>query len=113
MFKVAVKGMLGRKLRAALTATAIVLGVAMASGTFILTDTINGAFNSIFSQSYKNADVIVTGKTAFENINGNGVQAPSPAANAAPEGAGSFRTCGPPPARSPTTRRSSSDGTAR
>ncbi len=77
MFKVAVKGMLGRKLRAALTATAIVLGVAMASGTFILTDTINGAFNSIFSQSYKNADVIVTGKTAFENINGNGVQAPT------------------------------------
>ncbi|HVR13154.1 MAG TPA: ABC transporter permease, partial [Gaiellaceae bacterium] len=77
MLKVALKGLLGRKLRAALTATAIVLGVAMASGTFVLTDTINGAFNSIFSQSYKNADVIVTGKTAFENLNGNGVQTPS------------------------------------
>jgi putative ABC transport system permease protein len=77
LLKVALKGMLGRKLRAVLTATAIVLGVAMASGTFVLTDTINGAFNSIFSQSYKNADVVVTGKTAFENINGNGVQTPS------------------------------------
>ena len=77
MLKVALKGLLGRKLRAALTATAIVLGVAMASGTFVLTDTINGAFNSIFSQSYKNADVVITGKTAFENQNGNGVQAPS------------------------------------
>ena len=77
MLKVALKGLLGRKLRAALTATAIVLGVAMASGTFVLTDTINGAFNSIFSQSYKNADVIITGKTAFENTNGNGVQAPT------------------------------------
>src|SRR4051794_36424957 len=49
----------------------------MASGTFVLTDTINGAFDSIFSQSYKNADVIVSGKTAFTNINGNGVQTPS------------------------------------
>ena len=49
----------------------------MASGTFVLTDTINGAFNSIFSQSYKNADVVITGKTAFENLNGNGVQTPS------------------------------------
>ncbi len=77
MLKVALKGLLGRKLRAALTATAIVLGVAMASGTFVLTDTINGAFNSIFSQSYKNADVVITGKTAFENLNGNGVQTPS------------------------------------
>ena len=31
---------LGRKLRALLTALAIVLGVAMVSGTFVLTDTI-------------------------------------------------------------------------
>jgi len=77
VLRVALKGIAGRKLRAVLTATAIVLGVAMASGTFVLTDTINGAFDSIFSQSYKNADVIVTGKTAFTNVNGNGVQPPS------------------------------------
>ena len=77
MIGVALKGLAGRKLRAALTALAIVLGVAMMSGTFILTDTINGAFDSIFGQTYKNADVVVTGKTAFTNDNGNGVQAPS------------------------------------
>jgi putative ABC transport system permease protein len=77
LLKVALRGMLGRKLRAALTATAIVLGVAMASGTFVLTDTINGAFDSIFTQTYKNADAVITGKTAFTNINGNGVQTPS------------------------------------
>ena len=34
MIKVALKGLAGRKLRAALTALAIVLGVAMVSGTF-------------------------------------------------------------------------------
>jgi putative ABC transport system permease protein len=77
VLQVALKGILGRKLRAALTAIAIVLGVAMMSGTFVLTDTINGAFTSIFTQSYKNADVIVSGKTAFTNDQGNGVQAPS------------------------------------
>src|SRR5262249_21929256 len=49
----------------------------MMSGTFVITDTINGAFNSIFGQTYKNADAVITGKTAFTNLNGNGVQAPS------------------------------------
>ncbi|TML04076.1 MAG: ABC transporter permease [Actinobacteria bacterium] len=78
MIRVALRGLAGRKLRASLTAFAIVLGVAMVSGTFVLTDTMNGAFDSIISQSYKNADVVVSGKTAFDtDTNGNAVQAPS------------------------------------
>jgi putative ABC transport system permease protein len=78
VIKVALRGLAGRKLRAALTAIAIVLGVAMVSGTFILTDTMNGAFDSIISQTYKNADVVVSGKTAFDtDTNGNTVQPPS------------------------------------
>ena len=40
MTGVALKGLLGRKLRTVLTALAIILGVAMISGTYILTDTI-------------------------------------------------------------------------
>ena len=47
----AFSGLLGRKLRAALTAIAIVLGVAMISGTYVLTDTIDQAFDTIFSES--------------------------------------------------------------
>ena len=43
MKRVALKGLAGRKLRSLLTALAIVLGVAMVSGTFILTDTIQKA----------------------------------------------------------------------
>ena len=35
MINVALRGLLGRKLRAALTAFAIVLGVAMVSGSFV------------------------------------------------------------------------------
>ena len=77
MLTVALKGLAGRKVRALLTAVAIVVGVAMISGTYILTDTINNGFNTIVVNSYKNADVIVTGHAAFKNTNGNGVQTPT------------------------------------
>ena len=62
MTAVALKGLLGRKLRSILTGLAIVLGVAMISGTFILTDTINKAFTNVFSVSYRHSDAIVSGK---------------------------------------------------
>ena len=64
MIKVALKGLAGRKLRAALTALAIVLGVAMVSGTFILTDTIKSAFTTVFTVVYKHSDVVVSGRSA-------------------------------------------------
>ena len=44
------KGLLTRKLRTALTAVAIVLGVATVSGTFVLTDSIDKAFDAIFTE---------------------------------------------------------------
>ncbi|MHB8468862.1 MAG: ABC transporter permease [Gaiellaceae bacterium] len=71
MIGVALKGLLGRKLRAALTALAIVLGVAMVSGTYVLTDTIKAAFNTVFTQVYKNTDAVVTGKSAIGGGNRN------------------------------------------
>jgi putative ABC transport system permease protein len=76
VIRVALKGLAGRKLRAALTATAIVLGVAMMSGTYVLTDTIDNAFTRIFSASYKNADAIITGN-AMQSPTGPLVHAPS------------------------------------
>jgi putative ABC transport system permease protein len=65
VIKVAIKGLLGRKLRAALTAFAIVLGVAMVSGTYVLTDTIKHGFDSIFTVAYSTSNAVITGKTAF------------------------------------------------
>jgi putative ABC transport system permease protein len=62
MTLVALKGLLGRKTRAILTSLAIVLGVAMISGTFVLTDTIQRAFNGVFDSAYKETDVVVAGK---------------------------------------------------
>src|SRR5204863_277811 len=52
MTVVALKGLFARRLRAVLTALAIVLGVAMVSGSFVLTDTISKAFDTIFTSSY-------------------------------------------------------------
>jgi putative ABC transport system permease protein len=71
VIKVALAGLLGRKLRTALTAIAIVLGVAMVSGTFVLTDSINQAFNSIFTDVRKGSDIVITGKAATSTNNGS------------------------------------------
>ena len=66
MIRVALKGLLGRKLRSALTAMAIVLGVAMISGTYVLTDTINGSFDSLYKQIYKGTDAFVAARTPLK-----------------------------------------------
>jgi putative ABC transport system permease protein len=62
MRRVALKGIWWRRGRAVLTAFAVVLGVAMVSGTFILTDTINKAFDSIFQDSYSKTSAVISGK---------------------------------------------------
>src|SRR5215210_275209 len=60
MFAVALKVLAGRKVGALLTAIAIVLGVAMISGTYILTDTITNGFDTIVVNSYKNGNGVET-----------------------------------------------------
>ena len=73
----ALRGLLGRKLRTVLTAIAIVLGVATVSGTYVLTDSINNAFHSIFFETRQGSDVVVSGKSAFDLTGDSGVTAPS------------------------------------
>jgi putative ABC transport system permease protein len=63
--RIALKDLLGRKLRLLLTSLAIVMGVAMVSGTYVLTDTINAAFTSIFNTAYSTSDAVITGKEVF------------------------------------------------
>ena len=76
MIRVALRGLLGRKLRAILTALAIILGVAMMSGTYVLTDTIDKAFSTIFDESYAGTDVVVSGKGADIDFQGTSATAP-------------------------------------
>jgi putative ABC transport system permease protein len=73
----ALKGLLGRKLRTVLTAIAIVLGVAMVAGTFMLTDSIDQAFDSIFTDVRQGSNAIVSGKTAFDLSEGTGTASPT------------------------------------
>lgn len=77
MIRVALRGLAGRKFRAALTALAVVLGVAMVSGTFVLTDTIDKAFNAIFSESYANTDAAISGKAPDISFEGSTAEAPT------------------------------------
>ncbi|HUZ15346.1 MAG TPA: FtsX-like permease family protein [Gaiellaceae bacterium] len=77
MIKVALKGLLGRKLRALLTGLAIVLGVAMISGTYVLTDTIKAAFSTVFTTVYAKTDVVISGKNALGNTSNNNGLPPS------------------------------------
>ena len=63
---VALKSLAERRMRAALTALAIVLGVAMVAGSFILTDTIDRAFTNIFGSTYTQTDLVVRGDAVVD-----------------------------------------------
>ena len=67
MIRVTLKGLAGRRLRAALTALAIVLGVAMVSGTLAFTDRIENAVDTLFTGAYSGADAVVSGKDVVES----------------------------------------------
>jgi putative ABC transport system permease protein len=60
MARLILRGFLQRKLRVALTAVAIALGVALMAGTYILTDTINHSFAGIFKTAAKGDSVVVS-----------------------------------------------------
>jgi putative ABC transport system permease protein len=60
MLSLVLRGFLQRKLRILLTAIAIALGVALMAGTYILTDTINSSFASIFQTANSGHDVVIT-----------------------------------------------------
>ena len=66
MRRVTLKGLAFRKVRALLTALAVVLGVAMVSGTYVLTDSIQRAFDGIFTGSYQDTSAVISGKQVVE-----------------------------------------------
>ena len=65
MWKITIKGLLAHKLRLGLTALAIVLGVMFIAGTFVLTDTLNNTFKTLFGNIYQNIDFQVRGVADF------------------------------------------------
>ena len=61
MLKVALRGLIARKFRLALTATAVLLGVMFVTTTYVLTDTLDESFARVFEQSLSDVDVVVRG----------------------------------------------------
>ncbi|HEX7248065.1 MAG TPA: ABC transporter permease, partial [Actinomycetota bacterium] len=66
MWRATFKSLLAKKLRLALTALSVVLGVGFVAGTYVLTDTMNAAFDELFAQTSAASDVVVRSATAFD-----------------------------------------------
>ena len=67
MNRLALRGMVTRKLRTVLTALAIVFGTAMVCATLVLTSTATRGFESWYTQADRGSDVIVSGKLAVRS----------------------------------------------
>jgi len=66
VWRATVKGLLAHKLRLALTALAVVLGVGFVAGTYVLTDTIDQTFEELFGEISARVDVSVRAASGFE-----------------------------------------------
>lgn len=65
MLRATLKNLAAHKLRLALTAISVVLGVAFMAGTFVLTDTIKHTFDALFAQTTVGKDVVVRATTPY------------------------------------------------
>jgi putative ABC transport system permease protein len=73
VWRATLKSLFARKVRLVLTALSIVLGVGFVAGTFVLTDTMNAAFDQLFKQVGAGIDVVVRSQSAFDaQQNGGG-----------------------------------------
>jgi putative ABC transport system permease protein len=66
VWKVTRKGLRAHKLRFALTALAVLLGVAFMSGTMVLTDTIRKTFDDLFADVYAGTDAWVRSQDVID-----------------------------------------------
>jgi putative ABC transport system permease protein len=66
MSKTVLRGLAARPLRTVLTMFAILLGVALVSAAFTLTDTMRAASSSLSASAYDETDAVVTAGTAFD-----------------------------------------------
>ena len=59
MFRLSLRNIWSRKGRMLLTAIAVIAGTAFLNGVFVFTDTIKGAFNTMFENAYAGTDAYV------------------------------------------------------
>src|SRR3954468_2304202 len=79
MLRVTLKGVRSHRLRFLLTAVAVMLGVSLVSGTYVLTDSLNSTFDAIVDQGSVGDDVQVRGTPSdAEAFDGTALRAPLP-----------------------------------
>lgn len=71
MLSLTLKNLWSRKWRSLMTAVAVIFGIALVAGTYVLTDTTNEAFDEIFTKSIAGTDVTVTGKSLVDQPDGS------------------------------------------
>ncbi len=71
MTAVALRNLGARKLRTFLTSLAVILGIMMVAGTYVLTDTIDQSFDKIFTESNAGIDAVVTSREAVDTDDGS------------------------------------------
>jgi putative ABC transport system permease protein len=67
VLRIALKGLLARKLRLFTTSIAVLLGVAFMSGTLVLTDTMGRTFDRLFADATAGTDAAVRGKAVISS----------------------------------------------
>ena len=65
MWRATIKGIAAHKLRLVLTAISVVVAVSFISGTYVLTDTVKGTFDALFSDLNRGVDLRVASATGF------------------------------------------------
>jgi putative ABC transport system permease protein len=71
MARIALRYLWARRMRTALSSLSIVLGVMMIAGTYVLTDTVDYAFDEIFEESNAGIDAVITGAEAVDTEDGS------------------------------------------
>jgi len=67
MWKLTIRSLAAHKLRLALTALAVVLGVAFMAGTFVLTDSLKSDINGLISQTSAGRSAVVQATSPYSN----------------------------------------------
>lgn len=80
MLRANLRNLMAHKLRLALTAISVVLGVAFVAGTLMLTDTMNSSFNNLFGDIHAKTAVGVRAKAVVDSTDalGNSSRGPIP-----------------------------------
>ncbi len=91
MNRIAFRGLRERKARTTFTLLAVILGVALISGTFVLTDTISKSFDKLVATAGENVDVKVLSRNIGDGFGAAPRRSPRP----------SRRECGPSTASRP------------